>query len=417
MKKRYAVIAILLMFIGMVSTKALTVGDCKVLVSFKLNSSLDEDSYICKGTSYGNENEKIYYNGNGNEISLNNFEAYYFTNWDEDVVLNIKGKNNISLLHVSDISIKVKGSGLLKFKQSSFVKKVVNGEAVYQFLYNNKLILADSKKIYEGTTEEFINNYDNLKEFNKLPKEYIESDYELNQVEDYEKMTSLPISNSWFKNNISTDLKTTIEDGYGVIKYVAPVVKKEPTAKKEENILKTDNVVLISQKKVDKKYKLKEKNLKSTKVANKVSKSLKENKNLVSLYDVSVYKGTKIVEMKDGKYTIKIKLDEPEKKYENYQIIYVNDAGEIEEYIDGVVENGYVVFETTHLSQYGVIANQVSVKGVSIDNSVKTKISSKLGLAFKLSILGGFVLVTLGMLSFLEYKSKHIKKRTRKRAS
>ncbi len=395
-----------------IKVSALTVGDCKVLVSFKLNSSLDEDSYICKGTRYGNENDHIYYSGNGNEVSLNNFNAYYFTNWDENVVLNIKGKNNISLLHVGNVSINVKGSGLLKFKQNSFVKKVVNGEAVYQFLYNNKLILVDSKKIYEGTTEEFINDYNNLREFNKLPSEYSENDYELVQAEDYEKMTSLPISDSWFKNNISTDLKTTIEDGYGVIKYVAPVVKKEPTVKKEENILKTDNVVLISQKKVDKKYKLKEENLKSTVVANKVSKSLNKGEDLVSLYDVSVYNGTKIVEMKDGKYTIKIKLDAPEKKYENYQIIYVNDQGEIEEYIDGVVEKGYVVFETTHLSQYGVIANQVSVKGVS----VKTKTPSKLGLAVKLSILGGFVIVTLGVLSFLEYKSKHIKKRTRKRA-
>jgi len=413
MKKRYAVIAILLMFFGIMNTKALTVGDCKVLVSFKLNSSLDEDSYICKGERYGNENDNIYYSGSGDEVSLNNFDAYYFTNWNENVVLNIKGKNNVSLLHISNVSIKVKGNGLLKFKQNSFVKKVVNGEAVYQFLYNNKLILVNNKKIYEGTIEEFINNYDNLKEFNKLPSEYSESDYELVQAEDYEKMTSLPISDSWFKNNITTDLKTTIEDGYGIIKYVAPVVKKESTVKKEENILKTDNVVLISQKKVDKKYKLKEENLKSSRVAQRVTRSLNKGKNLVSLYDVSVYNGTKIVEMKDGKYTIKIKLDEPEKKYENYQIIYVNDNGDIEEYIDGVVENGYVVFETTHLSQYGVIANQVSVKGVSVKN---TKTPSKLGLAFKLSILGGFVLVTLGVLSFLEYKSKHIKKRTRKRA-
>ena len=132
MKKRYLVVAILLMIFGICNTKALEVGDCKVLLSFKLNSSLDEDSYICKGKSYGNETDSIYYSGNGNTINLNNFDAYYLSNWSESVVLNIKGKNNISLLHVGDVSLKVNGNGSLKFKQNSFVKKVVNGEAVYQ---------------------------------------------------------------------------------------------------------------------------------------------------------------------------------------------------------------------------------------------------------------------------------------------
>ena len=48
--------------------------------------------------------------------------------------------------------------------------------------------------------------------------------------------------------------------------------------------------------------------------------------------------------MKDGKYTIKIKLDNNIDNYENYQIIYVNDDGEIEEYIDGRIEGEYIVF-------------------------------------------------------------------------
>ena len=91
----------------------------------------------------------------------------------------------------------------------------------------------------------------------------------------------------------------------------------------------------------------------------------------VSLYDVSVYNGNDVVEMKDGKYTIKIKIDGKMADYENYQIIYVNDNGDIEEYIDGVVENGYIVFKTTHLSQYGVIADQVEMATVEINKSNK----------------------------------------------
>ncbi len=396
-----------------IKVSALTVGDCKVLVSFKLNSSLDEDSYICKGTSYGFEGDPIYYDGTGNTISLNKFSAYYFTNWDEEVVLNIKGNNNISLLHISDVAINVEGNGLLKFKTNSFAKKVVNGDAVYQYVYDKKIILMDNKKIYEGTVEDFVRDYNSLKELNKLPDEYNETNYELVQVEDYTKMSSLAITSAWFTKRISTRLKTYVEDGYGVIKYVAPPVKKEVKEDSKNSVLKTSNVVLITDKKVDKKYKLKEKNLKSTKVAQQLSSSLDNGKDLVSLYDVSVYNGNDVVEMKDGKYTIKIKIDGKMADYENYQIIYVNDNGDIEEYIDGVVENGYIVFKTTHLSQYGVIADQVEMATVGINKSNKL-LNWKTFI--KLSILGMVAVGSMLVLLQLNYKSKHIRKRARKRA-
>ena len=345
---------------------------------------------------------------------MNNFEAYYFTNWDEEVVLNIKGTNNIQLLHVSELPIEINGNGLLKFKQNSFAKMVINGDAVYQYLYNHKVILTEDKKIFEGTVKDFVDNYNSLKDINKLPSEYNEKDYELVQVEDYTKMASLAITDSWFLNRIKTSLNTYVEDGYGIVKYVEPVKEVQEEKKdSKENVLQTDNVVLITEKKVNKKYKLKEENLKSTPVAQQLSESLDEGKDLVSFYDVSVYDGSRIVEMKNGKYIIKIKIDAEESDYENYQIIYVNDNGDIEEYIDGVVEDGYMVFETSHLSQYGVIADQVKMSNVTI-----TSPSKKLNFALlaKISILLGLVLVSSGILLFLEYKSKHLKKKTRKRA-
>ncbi|MBQ4031140.1 MAG: hypothetical protein II625_05245 [Bacilli bacterium] len=413
MKKRYLVVILLLMLLS-IKVSALTVGDCKVLVSFKLNSSLDEDSYICKGTSYGNEGDKIYYSGTGNTISMNNFDAYYFTNWDENVELVIKGINNIQFLHISELPVEVSGSGLLKFKQNSFAKMVINGDAVNQYLYNHKVILTEDKKIFEGTVKEFVDNYDSLKDINKLPSEYNEADYELVQVEDYTKMASLAITDSWFTNRIKTSLSTYVEDGYGIVKYVEPVKEVQEEKKdSKENVLQTDNVVLITEKKVNKKYKLKEENLKSTPVAQQLSDSLDEGKDLVSFYDVSVYDGSRIVEMKNGKYIIKIKIDAEEKDYENYQIIYVNDAGDIEEYIDGVVEDGYMVFETTHLSQYGVIADQVKISNSAITSPSK---SFNFALLAKISILVSLVIVSSGILLFLEYKSKHLKKKTRKRA-
>ena len=127
MKKKYLVVILLLLFSGMLNVSALTLGDCEVLASYKLYSSLDEENYICKGKEYGIDTDSIYYSGSGNTIKLNNVDVYYFTNWEDyDVTLEVTGKNNISMLHVSDSKFKVTGSGSLKFKQNSFVKKVVN---------------------------------------------------------------------------------------------------------------------------------------------------------------------------------------------------------------------------------------------------------------------------------------------------
>ena len=92
--------------------------------------------------------------------------------------------------------------------------------------------------------------------------------------------------------------------------------------------------------------------------------------------------------------------------YENYQIIYVNDDGEIEEYLEGYIENGYIIFNTTHLSQYGVIAKEKVIPEVlvEVNNSINYKS------VFKVSILILFVILYLGVLSILIVKSKLIKK-------
>ena len=52
---------------------------------------------------------------------------------------------------------------------------------------------------------------------------------------------------------------------------------------------------------------------------------------------------------------IRIALPEDLKGYDKYEVVYiVND--EIKETLPAAVENGYIVFETNHLSQYGIIA-------------------------------------------------------------
>lgn len=352
MKKRYLLIAFVLMFLGIEYSEALVIGNCKVLASFKKYSSLDETKYICKGETFGKSTDDIYYSGQGNVIKINNFNAFYFTNYDDlGITLDITGTNNVSLLHINKGEFGVTGKGTLKFKEDSFVKKVVNGEAVYQIEYKGKAMLDKDKNIYEGTIKEFENNYQELLKYNTLPNEYKESDYVFIHVADYTKMTSVVVTESWISKHIKTNLNTSVENGFGLIQYV------ENKEELDSKTLEKDNVVLISDKKVDSKYELEVSDLKEKEIGQKVQELL-EDLELVGFYDLTVYNGKNEVSMKDGTYTIKIKVNEDVSLYEDLQIIYVNDNGTIEEYIEASLEGEYIVFKTSHLSHYGIIGTQ-----------------------------------------------------------
>lgn len=401
------------MLLNTITVKALTIDNCKVLVSFKLSSSLDEEKYICKGENYGTASDSIYYSANENIVYLNNFTAYYFTNWDGyDATLNIKGQNNISLLQLNSSNLKVTGSGSLKFKQNSFVKKVVNGEPVYQYIYNNQTLLDQNKKIYEGTTTEFEENYELLQQNNKLPLEYNFLDYEKVSAMDYTKTTPVIVTENWLEEHIETNLNKSVKDGYGIIEYVETPKEEKKEVQQETTKLETDNVVLISDKKLQKKYKLKETNLKNEDVANKVASKIDQD--LISLYDVSVYNGKNEVSMKNGKYIIKIKLENMLEDYENYRIIYVNNNDEIEEYIDGHIEDDYIVFETSHLSQYGVIATpKNTVINVEINGTDKSSIN--IINIMKISILITLAIIAISLIIIILLKSNLITKKHKKK--
>ena len=88
-----------------------------------------------------------------------------------------------------------------------------------------------------------------------------------------------------------------------------------------------------------------------------------EDVQLIELYDISMLNGDEIVPMENGKFTIAIAIPESMQKFDNYKVVYVDEDGKIAETLDAKLENGKVVFTTTHLSTYGVIAyNNVAEK-------------------------------------------------------
>lgn len=112
-----------------------------------------------------------------------------------------------------------------------------------------------------------------------------------------------------------------------------------------------------------------------------------ENTKLITLYDIKVSDGTNIIPMSNGKFSISIAIDESETKYDNYKVIYIDDNGNISETLDAKLVDGKIVFETTHLSVYGIIGyNNATVTNPNTGDNLSMII-----------ILGGLSLLTIGM--------------------
>lgn len=112
-------------------------------------------------------------------------------------------------------------------------------------------------------------------------------------------------------------------------------------------------------------------------VTTKLTEAYKDNKKvsglkLINLYEINIVDGNDVVvPMEDGKYTISIPVAEDLRNFKNYKVIYVTEAGEIQETIDAKLVNGKVVFTTTHLSTYGVIGyNNPTTNPETSDNIV-----------------------------------------------
>ena len=78
------------------------------------------------------------------------------------------------------------------------------------------------------------------------------------------------------------------------------------------------------------------------------------------LVDINVLSGHEIVEINGIKMKIKFELPEELKGYDFYEIVYISRNQMIKERIPATVKDGYIYFETTHLSQYGVVAKNNS---------------------------------------------------------
>ena len=117
------------------------------------------------------------------------------------------------------------------------------------------------------------------------------------------------------------------------------------------------------------------------------------DKNVKFVADINVLDGNNnVVKISNTKMKIRIALPEDLKGYDKYKVVYiVND--EIKETLPAAAENGYIVFETNHLSQYGIV-------GTNTGNGTKspqTGDNSNMFLWVALLFASGGVLTVLGV--------------------
>ncbi len=124
------------------------------------------------------------------------------------------------------------------------------------------------------------------------------------------------------------------------------------------------------------------------------------DKNVKFIADINVLDANTVVRISDTKMRIRIALPEELKGYNKYEVVYIlND--EIKETMPVTVEDGYIVFETSHLSQYGIIATNTGNE----TKGPQTGDNNSLALWFAVLLVSGGVLTVLGIIS--KKKSKN----------
>lgn len=84
---------------------------------------------------------------------------------------------------------------------------------------------------------------------------------------------------------------------------------------------------------------------------------LSDGKELVDLFDIHLLLNNAPIQP-DGTVRVKIKLTEAQLAYEDLEIIYIDDEGNIT-IIPSTIKDGYIIFETDHFSNYGIIGTPV----------------------------------------------------------
>ena len=123
----------------------------------------------------------------------------------------------------------------------------------------------------------------------------------------------------------------------------------------------------------------------------KVAEVKKIEKNLKAVFDINVVSNAgDIIKIEDNKMQIRILLEESLRGYDKYQVVYIKD-GKIVEEKPTKIDGNYIIFETDHLSEYGIIASNNEKTQGAVDKTQNPQTGDNVlafGIIFVVAVLG-----------------------------
>ena len=297
-------------------------------------------------------------NANGDTLTLESDADFYLyggAEYSSTIVVN--GKNHINILTDEHFTITGNGSLTIDGLYSSRLAVDEDGNQLYYIVYDDidgfqhRVVDENGDDVLVVSKEEFEAMYENLKASNPDMAQIALEDLEYFINSQYEVVPET-ITEEWIKEHITTEMNIIYNENDSI------------TFSNVGSVLDAENVIFESKDILDEKF-----TLDVTDVTSNATDELKDaialdNKVLLLLYDISVVnENNEIVPMENGTFTIKIKLTEEMKEYDTLTAAYILD-GKVVETFDISIDGEYVVFNTTHLSEYAILGENVKTDEV-----------------------------------------------------
>ena len=205
--------------------------------------------------------------------------------------------------------------------------------------------------------------------------------------------TKLKINGKYYNYRVSNwEVETNVDEFQTTWRMypdltMIPTSSEQPIQDTVKEIKSTGaiNGSITFKKGVSKNYTLDIKNI-------EISKNL-SGKNVKYLVDINILENGQIVKINNTKMKVRIALPKDLKEYKKYEVVYIlND--EIKETIPAIVEDGYIVFETSHLSEYGVVATEKI-----LNNTVNPKTGDNIIIYVIMFIMSIISIITLSLIN------------------
>ncbi len=324
-----------------------------------------------------------------NSANVKSFETTLFVT----AVKTIKPTKPVQLKHIDIIEL---NNATISFNVND--KPVFTGKTPDDSSYVYQFEGWQTKDGAGITSAEFFNKgYENLITTFESEKDYQYILYfKAKEGYAFTRDTKLKINGKYYNYRVSDWETETNVDEFPTTWRMYPELTMTPISSEQNTIkeIKSTGVIngsITFEKEVSKNYTL---DIKKVEVKKELA-----DKNVKYVVDINVLENGHIVEINDTKMKIRIALPEDLKGYKKYEVVYIKD-NQIQETIPATIEDGYIVFETTHLSHYGIVATEKSLNTNIIENP---KTGDNVGFYIVTSVLS---IIGIAGASLIVYRKK-----------